>query len=90
MRRASAGPHLRHVGVLLGHHEARGVERPADLVGQEAFDRGDGVIEPPQVPHLHQPVLARRQQQVPGRDESRVSQLVSFILSKPFRKLSGG
>lgn len=71
MRWAPAGPHLRHVGVLLGHHEARGVERPADLVGQEALGRGDGVVEPPQVPHLHQSVLARRQQQVAGRDGGR-------------------
>lgn len=62
------GANLRHVGVLLGQHEARGVERPADLIGQETLDWGNGVIEPPQVPHLHQPVLARCQHQVAMRE----------------------
>lgn len=68
---------LRHVGILLSHYYAWCVQWPADFIGQKAFDYSDGMIQPPQIPGLHEAVLSCRHQQVPERGKKTISQLYS-------------
>lgn len=61
----------RGVGALLRDEDPSPVQGPGCLGGEEALEGLAGLPGPPQVPHLHQPVITRRHHEVSRRRKGR-------------------